>query len=42
MPVTFEYMVEGLMLFTVASIGMIGNCLALIIFVNKRYHIFYR
>jgi hypothetical protein len=42
MPVSFEYVVEGLLLFTVASIGMIGNSLALIIFVSKRYHIFYR
>ena len=39
---TFEYVVEGVLLFMVASVGMMGNIIALLIFANKKYHIFYR
>jgi hypothetical protein len=39
---TFEFLVEGLMLFTVACIGLLGNTIALLIFAKKKYHIFYR
>ena len=39
---TFEFLVEGVMLLTVACIGMLGNMVALLLFANKKYHIFYR
>ena len=39
---SFEYVVEGILLFIVGLIGIVANSVALIIFMEKRTHIFYR
>ena len=40
---SFEYVVEGILLFIVGLIGILANAVALIIFLEKRtQHIFYR
>ena len=39
---SFEYVVEGILLFIVGLIGIVANAVALIIFMEKRTHIFYR
>ena len=39
---SFEFIVEGILLFIVGLIGIIANTVALIIFMEKRTHIFYR
>lgn len=39
---SFEYVVEGILLFIVGLVGIVANTVALVIFMEKRTHIFYR
>ena len=39
---SFEYVVEGILLFIVGLVGIVANIVALVIFMEKRTHIFYR
>ena len=39
---SFEYIVEGILLFIVGLVGIVANTVALVIFMEKRSHIFYR
>ena len=39
---TVEYVVEGLLLFGLTSVGIAGNVWAIWYFSNKNFHTFYR
>ena len=41
-PWSFEYVVEGILLFIVGIIGIFANVVAMIIFKEKGTHIFHR
>ena len=39
---SFEFIVEGVLLFIVASIGVLANMVAIFLFLQKKEHTFYR
>ena len=39
---SFEFIVEGVLLFTVGSLGVLANTAAIVWFAKKQQHTFYR
>ena len=39
---SFEFVVEGILLFIVAAIGIMANTIAIIMFIRKKKHTFFR
>ena len=38
----FEYIVEGVLMFSIACVGVVGNIMAICVFATKKQHTFYR